>query len=48
MRTTYEHGRRARRDGRFRVLCNYQSTAELNEWLRGWDDMDRELNSGER
>lgn len=39
----YEHGRRARRDGCYRVLCCPDSDAQLAEWLRGWDDADREL-----
>lgn len=43
MNAYYEHGRRARRDGCYRVLCCPDSDAQLAEWLRGWDDADREL-----
>jgi len=41
--TAYEYGRLAREQGRYRVLCNPRDAAEEREWLRGWDDMDIEL-----
>ena len=41
--TIYEHGRKARSEGCFRVLADPESAEELAEFLRGWDDQDREL-----
>lgn len=34
----YEHGRRARRDDCYRVLCCPEGGEQLAAWLRGWDD----------
>lgn len=44
----YQHGRTARRCGKYRLLANPLNEKEEEDWLRGWDDEDSEIRSAER
>lgn len=47
-RAAYDAGRRAKRAGCHRVLCNPESPEQLREWQRGYDDESADLDNDQR